>query len=163
MNSVRRSGHIDTFHPTKIYLTTLLNDIHHGKTKLPNFQQLAPVRRLHHGFACFDWRGRLCRFSDTCRGRCKAGLHLSLPRRSADRGRRDHGPRQYDRGRPAAPDCALSSMLLESSRPRRSGSERCVSALFLRHQQGDFDRELAQRCGYVLGGGCRWKAIGWQP
>ena len=25
------------------------------------------------------------------------------------------------------------------------------------------DRELAQRCGYVLGGGCRWKAIGWQP
>ena len=39
MNSARRSGHIDTFHPTKIYLTTLLSDIHHGKTKLPNFQR----------------------------------------------------------------------------------------------------------------------------
>lgn len=37
MNSDRRSGHVDTFYPTKTYLTTLLNDIHHGRTKLPNF------------------------------------------------------------------------------------------------------------------------------
>jgi hypothetical protein len=40
MNSARRSGHVvDTFHPTKTYLIALLNDIHHGRTKLPNFQR----------------------------------------------------------------------------------------------------------------------------
>lgn len=39
MNSTRCPGHVDTFNPTKTYLITLLNDIHQGKLKVPNFQR----------------------------------------------------------------------------------------------------------------------------
>ena len=52
MNSVRRSGHVDTFHPTKIYLTTLLNDIHHGRTKLPSFSGIG-VRPTITSWVCW--------------------------------------------------------------------------------------------------------------
>lgn len=39
MNSTRSPGHVDTFNATKTYLITLLNDIHQGRLKLPNFQR----------------------------------------------------------------------------------------------------------------------------